>query len=165
MTDLSNRFGDGDGEKEARARTADLDRLRQPSPEPGPGANTTARWSGYLKRSSALCAVAFSIAAAGFAIWPLLHPPVVSLPPIAQTGEDVATVTVQPLWDNGVAAAPDWYGLFNAYQLETSLRDISIRCNYALPMDARVDRYLHARLDIGTAIHIYLADPGTCPHA
>ena len=95
--------------------------------------------------------------------WPHLQPADIRLPAVSETGEEVATVKVRPLWDNDTAAPPDWYGLFNAYQLETTLRDISIRCNYGLPMDARVDRYLHARLETNTEIRIFLADPGTCP--
>ena len=43
------------------------------------------------------------------------------------------------------------------------VRDISIRCNYGLPSDARTDRYIHARLDAGSTIRIFLADPGVCP--
>jgi hypothetical protein len=160
MTDLSNRFAKGDDKQAPRARADDLDRLSQTSPARAADANG---WIAYLKRRTDLVAAVCAFAAAGLVIWPQLHPSVVHLPPVAETGEDMATVKVHPLWDNGVAAMPDWYGLFDAYQLETSLRDISIRCNYGLPTDGRVDRYLHARLEPDATIHIFLADPGTCP--
>ncbi len=162
MTDLGNRFADGERAPAPPSRSDGLDRLRQPLPtqEPGGGAG---QWMAFLKGRADLLAVACAMAVAGLVVWPHVHPAAVRLPPIAETGGDVATLKVQPLWDNGIANPPDWYGLFNAYQLETSLRDISIRCNYGLPMDARVDRYLHARLETGTELRIFLADPGTCP--
>ncbi len=160
MTDLGNRFADGGGAAPSPAPRPDgIDRLRQPSPPP----RAAGRWIGLVRGRADLVAAVCALAVAGLAVWPHVHPAAIRLPPIADTGDNIATIKVHPLWDNGVAAPPDWYGLFNAYQLETSLRDISIRCNFALPTDARVDLYLHARLETGTEIRIFLADPGTCP--
>ncbi|HXC54342.1 MAG TPA: hypothetical protein VNU97_03530 [Rhizomicrobium sp.] len=164
MKDLSDRFAKNEGENRPAARPDALARLHQPSPDDGaPEAPSVRRWFGTLSGRSDLAAALCAALAAALVLWPLAHPPALALPAIAESGGEVATLTVQPLSENGVATAPDWYGLFNAYQLETSLRDISIRCNYGLPVDARVDRYLHARLPAGTAIQVFLADPGKCP--
>ena len=163
MTDLGNRFASGEGASAPRTRPDDLDRLRQPAPDHEPGVHAAGRWIDFLKNRTDLLVVACAFAVAAFVAWPQIHPADIRIPPIAETGEEVATIKVHPLWDNGSAVPPDWYGLFNTYQLETSLRDISIRCNYSLPADARVDRYLHARLETGTEVRIFLADPGICP--
>jgi hypothetical protein len=180
MKDLSDRFAQGDDAAKAAARPDPmaaarpdpmaaarpdpLTRLQQAAPDDQTANERPVRhWFAALSGRADLLAAAGAALAAALVLWPLLHPAVVHLPAIADTGDEVATLTVRPLVENGVAAPPDWAGLFNAYQLETALRDISIRCNYALPADARVDRYLHARLTAGTAIHVFLADPGTCP--
>jgi hypothetical protein len=164
MKDLSDRFAQGDSAGKAGARPDPLARLQQPAPGDHDGGDKPARrgLADLYGRTDFLAAISAAFAAA-LVVWPLLHPVAVHLPAVADTGDEVATLTVRPLSEGGVAAPPDWAGLFNAYQLETSLRDISIRCNYGLPVDARVDRYLHARLTAGTAIRVFLADPGTCP--
>ena len=165
--DLSGRFGLGEDEErpQAKASTADpLARLNEP--EPGEGEQRPShlrRWFDTLRKRADLMAVAFALLAAALVAWPALHPRVVLLPKVTETNTEIATLTVQPLAEGSVTTTPDWDGLFNAYQLETALRDISIRCNYALPPDARVDRYLHARLMAGQQIRVFLADPGTCP--
>ena len=168
MKDLGNRFGGDDSEPriEARAPAIDpLDRLHQPAPAddapPEPGALRL--WLERLARRADVFAALAAAAAMALVLWPALRAAPAPLPAAAQTGDEVASLTVRPLFDNGVATAPDWVGLFNAYQLETGLRDISIRCNYGLAVDARTDRYLHARLEPGTRIKVFLADPGTCP--
>ena len=161
MTDLGNRFADGARAPAPPARQDDLDRLRQPLPAPEREAG--GGWMNALKGRTDIIAASCAIAAACLVVWPHVHPASVRVPVIAETGDDVATLKVQSLWDTGAAVPPDWYGLFDAYQLETALRDISIRCNYGLPVDARVDRYLHARLETGSEVRIFLADPGTCP--
>ena len=153
MKDLSDRFAqEGDAAKaEARpdpmaaARPDPMARLQQAAPD-GKEDNErpVRRWLAALRGRTDLLAAGSAALAAALVLWPLLHPVSVHLPAIADTGDEVATLTVRPLSENGVATPPDWAGLFNAYQLETALRDISIRCNYALPADARVDRYLHA---------------------
>ncbi len=164
MKDLSDRFAQGEDGRKAEARPDPLARLQQPAPDDRDESETPLRrWLAALRGRADLLAAACAALAATLVLWPLLHPVVVQLPTIADTGDEVATLTVRPLSEGGVAAPPDWAGLFNAYQLETSLRDISIRCNYGLPVDARVDRYLHARLMAGTAIRVFLADPGACP--
>ncbi len=163
MTDLGNRFSDGGQAPPRPPRSDGLVRLRGAAPDHASGDGAEGGWFGFLKGRADLLAACCAIAVAGLIAWPHLHPADVHLPPVSETGEEVATIKVRPLWDNGTAIPPDWYGLFNAYQLETSLRDISIRCNYGLPVDARVDRYLHARLETGTQIRIFLADLGTCP--
>jgi len=164
MKDLSDRFAQGEEGRKADAPPDPLARLWQPAPGDGDARETPPRrWFAALRGRADLLAAVCAALAAVLVLWPLAHPAVVQLPPIADTGDEVATLTVRPLSQKGIAAAPDWAGLFNAYQLETSLRDISIRCNYALPVDARVDRYVHARLMSGTAIRVFLADPGTCP--
>lgn len=161
MKDLSGRFADEEGQPPAEARSDPLLRLQQPPPDEAPdGRDPLRRMRDAVRgRTGVLTALPAALAAA-LLLWPLLAPPVVPLPPVAETGDEVALLTVRPLAN---VPALDWYGLFNAYQLETSLRDISIRCNYSLPVDARVDRYLHAPLADGTTIRIFLADPGTCP--
>jgi hypothetical protein len=172
MKDLSDRFAQGDEARKAgaqpdpmaAARPDPMARLQQPAPDgQGDDERPLRRWLAALSGRADLLAAGSAAFAAALALWPLLHPVTVHLPAIANTGDEVATLTVRPLSEGGVAAPPDWAGLFNAYQLETSLRDISIRCNYGLPVDARIDRYLHARLTAGTAIRVFLADPGTCP--
>ncbi|HEY4942741.1 MAG TPA: hypothetical protein VII56_15035 [Rhizomicrobium sp.] len=164
MKDLSDRFAQGESERKAEAPADPLARLQQPSPDGQDGQESPLRrWLEGLRGRADLLAAASAMLAAALVLWPLLRPTEAPLPAIAETGDEVATLTVRPLSDGGVAMAPDWYGLFNAYQLETSLRDISIRCNYGLDSDARVDRYLHARLMAGTPVRVFLADPGKCP--
>jgi hypothetical protein len=164
MKDLSDRFAQGEATPAGEARADPLARLQRPSPDdPDGNEKPLQRWRAGLRGRAELLTAICAALAAVLVLWPLLHPVTVQLPPIADTGDEVATLAVRPLSQNGVAAPPDWAGLFNAYQLETSLRDISIRCNYGLSSDARVDRYLHARLMAGTAIRVFLADPGTCP--
>lgn len=167
MKDISNRFADGENEAERKpaARPDPLARLQEDTPDAEQVARESPlrRWLVYLSGRADLLAVIAAAGAAALVLWPHFHPQVVQLPAIARTGDEVATLTVHPLAENGVAVSPDWYALFNAYQLETSLRDISIRCNYGLPVDARVDRYIHARLDAGSTVRVFLADPGTCP--
>lgn len=164
MKDLSDRFAKAEDKRGAEARPDPLARLHQPSPdEREPEESPLRRWFDALRGRGDLLAATCAGLAAALVLWPLAYPPLVSLPAVAETGDEVAVLTVRPLSDNGVTAAPDWGGLFNAYQIETSLRDISIRCAYGLPVDAKVDRYLHARLTTGTAIKIFLADPGKCP--
>ena len=162
MKDLSDRFAASEGEHAVIAAPDPLMRLQPPEPD-GPDRGSLRHWLDVLRgRADFLTAICVALAALAV-LWPLLHPATVQLPAVADTGDEVATLTVRPLTDSGIAAAPDWSGLFNAYSLETSLRDISIRCNYGLAVDARVDRYLHARLTTGTAIRVFLADPGKCP--
>ena len=108
---------------------------------------------------AALCAVL----AAALVAWPLLDRPSLHLPEVAETGDEVAALTVRPMMEDGIAKLPDWAGLFDAYHFETTLRDVSIRCNFGLPIDARIDRYLHAPLSEGTTIHVFLVNPGKCP--
>jgi hypothetical protein len=167
MKDISNRFADSEHEPERKleARSDPLARLQDEVPEPEEVERQSAlrRWLVYLSGRADLLATIAAAGASALVLWPHFHPQAVHLPAIAETGDEMATLTVHPLAENGVATSPDWYTLFNAYQLETSLRDISIRCNYGLPVDARVDRYIHARLDVGSTIRVFLADPGTCP--
>ncbi len=161
MKDLGGRFAEDDAARKAEARPEPLARLEAPLPaEPVEEGNSLRRlWEALSGRADLLAAASAALAAA-LLLWPLANPHPVSLPAVADTGDEVAALTVRPL-SGGVTA--DWYGLFNAYQLETTLRDISIRCNYGLPPDARIDRYLHAPLGAGTTIRIFLADPGRCP--
>ena len=164
MKDLSGRFALSEGERKAEASPNLLARLQQSAlDDQDVQGNARGRRLDALRGRADLLAAASALLVVALVLWPLLHKAVVSLPPIAQTGDEVAVLTVQPLMDGGIATAPDWNGLFNAYQLETSLRDISIRCNYGLETDARVDRYLHARLTAGTQVRVFLADPGKCP--
>lgn len=164
MKDLADRFAQGRSEQNAQSAPDTLKRLQQVSAGDPHGSGGSPRaWPAALRGRVDLLAAASAALAAVLVLLPLSHTDVVPLPPIAETGDEVATITVRPLADGGVMAPPDWYGLFNAYQLETSLRDISIRCNYGLDSDARVDRYLHARLMAGTQVHVFLADPGKCP--
>ncbi len=164
MKDLSGRFAEA-GETQAKeARPDPLARLQHDEPDhPETAEPSSPSWLGIILARADLLAVICVALAAALVLWPMLHPAVVQLPAIAQTGDEVATLTVRPMTADGVSTAPDWSGLFNAYQLETALRDISIRCNYGLPVDARVDRYLHAKPTVGSEIKIFLADPGTCP--
>ncbi|MEJ1967464.1 MAG: hypothetical protein WDN03_02320 [Rhizomicrobium sp.] len=163
MKDLSHRFGDDESARKPPAPRPDpLARLHQPAPDEAPPEPGVLRLRlERLSRRADVLAALFALAAIAAIAWPRSAP--APPPDVAHAGDEVATLTVQPLSDNGTSAAPDWYALFNAYQLETALRDISIRCNYGLTPDARTDRYLHARLDPGTQIKIFLADPGTCP--
>lgn len=161
MKDLGDRFGQGESAPRIEARADPLARLHAHEPSENMKPPATSRLQALFERSDIL-ALASAVLAAGLVLWPVVEPKTVALPSIVQTGEDVATLTVKPLADAGV---PDWYSLFNDYQLETALRDISIRCAYDLPVDARVDRYLHARLVTGTQVRIFLADPGTCPRS
>ena len=165
MKDISNRFADGENEPERKPRPDPLARLQVETPDAEQVARESPlrRWLVWLSGRADLLAVVAAAGAAALVLWPQFHPAPVQLPAVAQTGEEVATLTVHPLAENGGATSPDWYTLFNAYQLETGLRDISIRCHYGLPVDARVDRYIHARLDAGSTIRVFLADPGTCP--
>lgn len=166
MKDISNRFADGEEPKGKPEPGPDrLARLQAETPDADDPARESPwrRWLVWLSGRADVFAVLAAGAAAALVLWPQFHPVPVQLPAIAETGDEVATLTVHPLAEDGVAASPDWYALFNAYQLETGLRDISIRCNYGLPADARVDRYIHARLDAGSTIRVFLADPGTCP--
>jgi hypothetical protein len=159
MKDLGDRFGQGESAPRIEARADPLARLHAHETSEALKPPATSRLQALMGRSDIL-ALASAVLAGGLVLWPVFQPKAVTLPSIVQTGEDVATLTVKPLANSGV---PDWYGLFNAYQLETALRDISIRCAYDLPVDARVDRYLHARLVAGSQVRIFLADPGTCP--
>jgi len=166
MKDISNRFADGDEpERRPRRRADQLVRLQAETPDVDDVAQERAwrSWLVWLSGRADVLAVIAAAAAAALVVWPQFRPEPVPVPVIAETGDDFATLTVRPLAENGVATSPDWYTLFNAYQLETSLRDISIRCNYGLPDDARVDRYIHTRLDAGSTVRVFLADPGTCP--
>lgn len=173
--DLTGRFGeDGDDDDDtpsapptrlADARPDPLARLEAPAPdehEP-PEESTWRKALDALRGRADLLAAACALLAAALVLWPQLRPTVVALPAVAERNTEIATLKVQPLVVNGVAAPPDWDGLFTAYQLETALRDISIRCNYGLPVDARTDSYLHARIALGTEINVFLADPGECP--
>jgi hypothetical protein len=176
MKDLSNRFADENGAVKPGAGNDAGKSVAPIAPHPDPlarlgidtpDAETIAResplrlWLAWLAGRADLLTVLAAAAAVALVLWPRAAP--VPLPAVAHTGDEVATLTVRPLSENGAATNPDWYTLFNAYQLETGLRDISIRCNYGLPSDARTDRYIHARLDAGSTIRIFLADPGTCP--
>lgn len=164
MKDLSDRFAQDDAKPQAEAPRVDpLARLHEAAPQAPVERTAPSPWLAALRGRADIVAASCAVLAVALALWPLLYPAQVHLPAVADTGDEVATLTVRPLTTDGVAAAPDWYGLFNAYQLETSLRDISIRCAYGLPSDARVDRYLHAKLAVGTEIRIFLADPETCP--
>jgi hypothetical protein len=164
MKDLSDRFAQGEDAPKAEARPDPMARLlHEPPEEPVVERAPTPGWLVRLRERADLIAAVCAVLAAGLMLWPLFHPVAVVLPTIAQTGDEMAVVTVHAMTEGGVAKAPDWAGLFNAYQLETSLRDISIRCTYGLPVDARVDRYLHAPLPAGTQIRVFLADPGMCP--
>lgn len=169
--DLTGRFGeDDDGDDVAPQHHADarpdpLARLKAPAPEEHepPEESPWRKAFDAMRGRADLLAATCALLAAVLVLWPALRPPVVLLPAVAERNTEIATLTVQPFTVNGVAAPPDWDGLFTAYQLETALRDISIRCNYGLPVDARTDRYLHARIALGTEIRIFLADPGECP--
>ena len=165
MKDISNRFADGEEqERKPEARADRLARLHAEVPESDVAQDAAwRRWLAWLSGRADVLAVLAAAAAAALVLWPQFYPAPAPQPAIAQTGDDFATLTVRPLAENGTATSPDWYTLFNAYQLETSLRDISIRCNYGLPADARVDRYVHARLDSGSTVRVFLSDPGTCP--
>ncbi|HEX4302585.1 MAG TPA: hypothetical protein VHZ78_07315 [Rhizomicrobium sp.] len=164
MKDLSGRFAEAGETQKSDARPDPLSRLQQTEPDhPEAVEPASPTWLAIVLGRADLLAVVCVALAAALVLWPLLYPTVVQLPAIAQTGDEVATLTVHPMTANGVSAAPDWSSLFNAYQLETALRDISIRCNYGLPVDARIDRYLHAKLTVGSEIKIFLADPGVCP--
>ena len=164
MKDLSDRFAHSEEPQAVDARPDPLARLQRDAPEGvEPPESATRRLLLALRGRGDMLAAACAVLAGALVVWPLLHPVTVALPPIAESGDEVATLTVRPLSDGTVAAPPDWAGLFNAYQLETSLRDISIRCNYGLPVDARIDGYLHARLTVGTDVRVFLADPGVCP--
>jgi len=167
MKDIRDRFADNenDPERKPASQPNALVRLQEGVPDAEQIARESAlrRWLVYLSGRADLLAATAAAGAAALILWPHFHRQAVQLPVIATTGEEVATLTVRPLSENGVATSPDWYALFNAYQLETSLRDISIRCNYGLPVDARVDRYIHVRLDAGSTVRVFLADPGTCP--
>jgi len=164
MKDLSDRFTQGDDAPKIEARPDPMARLlHEPPDAPVVPEKPSPNWLATLRARADLLAAVCAALAAVVVLWPLLHPVTVTLPTIAQTGDEMAVVTVHPMTQGGVATAPDWAELFNAYQLETSLRDISIRCTYGLPVDARVDRYLHARLTAGTQIRVFFADPGICP--
>ncbi len=161
MKDLSGRFADEEARPRTETRHDPLARLEAPSPpDPEEDGSAFRRLRGALRGRADLVAAGFAALAALLVLWPLLDPAPVPLPAVADTGDEVAILTVRPL---SGGAAPDWFGLFKAYQLETMLRDISIRCTYGLPVDARVDRYLHAPLGVGTTIKVFLADPGKCP--
>jgi len=163
MKDISNRFTDELPERRPEARPDRLARLQAEAPDAEAVESAWRRGLVWLGGRAEVFAVLAAAGACALVLWPQFHPAPEPLPVVAETGDDFATLTVRPLAENGVATSPDWYTLFNAYQLETSLRDISIRCNYGLPADARVDRYIHARLDAGSTIRVFLADPGTCP--
>ena len=162
MTDLGGRFADEEGERKTALSHDPLARLQAP-------ASADARddfWHrliSALRGRADLLALLCAVLAAGLLSWPLLDRPVLHLPEVAETGDEVAALTVHPMMQDGVATLPDWAGLFDAYHFETTLRDVSIRCNFGLPIDARVDRYLHAPLSEGTTIHVFLVNPGKCP--
>ena len=44
-----------------------------------------------------LLAVVCAVLAALLVVWPLLHPPVLVLPEVADTGDEIATLTVRPM--------------------------------------------------------------------
>lgn len=167
MKDITGRFADGDDAPEAKpvTPTGALARLQEEAPDAEAPESESAlrRRLVHLRGRADVLALAAAAGAVALVLWPHFHPEPVQVPAVAESGDEVANLTVHPLSEDGVATAPDWYSLFNAYQLETGLRDISIRCYYGLPVDARVDRYLHARLDVGSTIRVFLADPGTCP--
>jgi hypothetical protein len=162
MSDLGDRFAD-DAPKAALVQSDPLVRLQDAVASDAPGDRPARRMLAALRGRTDLLAAVSAVLAAALLAWPLLFPPVVHLPEVAETGDEMATLTLQPLLTNGVAGVPDWSGLFDAYHLETRLRDISIRCTYGLPSDARVDHYLHAPLSAGSTLRVFLADPGTCP--
>lgn len=166
MKDLSDRFSAEAAPLPQALRADPLARLQAPVAE-GPEQEDQA-WSlssliSRLRDRADVLAGASMLLAAGIVLWPHVFPDRLHIPPVAETTTEVATLTVRPLLADAVWAPPDWYGLFNVYQLETTLRDISIRCNYGLPSDGRVDHYLHARLQPDSKVRIYLADPGRCP--
>ncbi len=161
MKDLSGRFADDDTKRQADARSDPLARLEAPTPDdPGGDGGGLRRLLAELRGRADLFAAGCAALAAVLVLWPFLYPAPLPLPAVADTGDEVAVLTVRPLPQGGT---PDWFGLFKIYQLETTLRDISIRCHYGLPIDARVDRYLHAPLGSGTVVRVFLADPGKCP--
>ena len=162
MKDLSDRFAGADAVEREQEHADPLTRLQLQAPD---GAHGRPAWLAAMRGRVDLLTGACAAFAMAIVAWPHVFPPPLRIPPVVETTSEVAALTVQPLLADGVWTAPDWYGLFNAYQLETTLRDISIRCNYGLPPDARVEHYLHARLQSAVKIQIYLADPGKCPRA
>ena len=162
MTDLGNRFSDDEGERRGGKLLDPLARLRVPADQDAQADSRPSPVSRLRGRADLVAGICATLAVFLLA-WPLLDRPTLNLPEVTDTGDEVATLTVRPLMENGAASVPDWAGLFDAYHIETTLRDASIRCNFGLPVDARVDRYLHAPLGDGTTIRVFLINPGKCP--
>ena len=162
MTDLGDRFADEEGERRTALVGDPLARLQAPTAADSRD-DFWHRLISSLRGRADLLAALCAVLAAALVAWPLLDRPSLHLPEVAETGDEVATLTVRPMMEDGVARLPDWAGLFDAYHFETTLRDVSIRCNFGLPIDARIDRYLHAPLSEGSTIHVFLVNPGKCP--
>ena len=75
--------------------------------------------------------------------------PLASVPP--------AHYTVRPMMIGNEFRTPNWTELFEAYQLEPELREITIRKNVGATVD--VSRVRHQRLVDGQQVEIYLSNP------
>ena len=104
------------------------------------------------------CTAAF--VAVGLLYWSAIFPNSADVPPVAEIQSAPAELQVQRMRIGGVWREPTWEELFKAYQLETSLRDISIRRTYQLSPDTDLNGRLTQTLQVGSTVDVYLSDPG-----
>jgi hypothetical protein len=92
--------------------------------------------------------------------WRVIFPLNPDIPLSSVVHAEPAVLKIQKMRLGTEFRTPNWEELFNAYQLETSLRDVSIRKFYNLDDGTNIRGYLKHGLTEGATVKIYLLDPG-----